>query len=93
MLQLRNETPFKAGIAVLPDRAGIDTLYVIVKATVTLRPTLALSNEQVPHAPADEYYADPATSSLRVASDMHIGKPGTDVLLIGSASAPGRKSW
>ena len=48
MLQLKNETPFKAAIAVLPDRAGIDTLHVIIKATLTLKPRLALARTQVP---------------------------------------------
>jgi hypothetical protein len=91
VLQLKNQTPFKAAIAVLPDRAGIDTLYVIVKATITLRPALSLAEEQVPPVMADEYYADPATSSLRVGSDMHIGKSGTDVLLVGRAWAPGKR--
>ena len=91
MLQLDNQTPFKAAIAVLPDRSGIDTLYVIVKGTVTLRPTLTLAEEQVPVTMADEYYDDPATSSLRYESEMHLGKTGTDVLLIGSASAPNGK--
>jgi hypothetical protein len=91
VLQLENRTPFKATIAVLPDRAGIDTLYVVVKATATLRPTLSLSEVQVPLAMADEYYGDPAASSLRIVSDMHIGKPGTDVLLVGSAWAPDRR--
>ena len=88
MLQLDNQTPFKATIALLPDRFGIDTLFVIIKATVTLRPSLALAELQVPLTMADEYYGDPAASSLRVASDMHIGKAGTDVVLIGSAWAP-----
>jgi hypothetical protein len=73
---------------VLPDRFGIDTLYVIVKATVTLRPTLLLAEVQVPPILADEYHDDPATSSLKCGSEMHIGKAGTDVLLIGSAWAP-----
>jgi hypothetical protein len=91
VLQLENRTPFKATIAILPDRAGIDTLYVVVKATATLRPSLSLAEVQVPPAMADEYYADPATSSLRTVSDMHIGKPGTDVLLVGSACAPDRR--
>lgn len=91
MLQLENRTQFKAAIAVLPDRSGIDTLYVIVKATVTLRPTLSLSEVQVPPVMADEYYGDPATSSLRLASEMHIGKSGTDVLLLGSAWAPDQR--
>jgi hypothetical protein len=88
VLQLENRTPFLATIAVLPDRSGIDTLYVIVKATVALRPTLSLADVQVPPTLADEYYDDPSTSSLRSASDMHIGKSGTDVLLIGRAWAP-----
>jgi hypothetical protein len=91
MLQLDNQTPFKATIALLPDRFGIDTLFVIVKATVTLRPTLKLAEVQVPLTMADEYYGDPAASSLRVASEMHIGKAGTDVVLIGSAWAPGQR--
>lgn len=87
MLQLDNQTPFKAAIAVLPDRFGVDTLYVVVKATVTLRPNLSLAPEQVPPTMADEYYDEPASSSLRSASEMHIGKPGTDVLLVGHAYA------
>jgi hypothetical protein len=87
VLQLENTTPFKAAIAVLPDRAGIDTLYVIVKATLNLRPALSLAEEQVAPVMADEYYGDPALTSLRASSEMHIGKTGTDVLLIGSARA------
>jgi len=88
VLQLVNESPFKATIAVFPDRTGIDTLYVIVKATVTLQPHLALAPEQLPLVAADEYYGDPASSSLKAVSDLHIGKPGTDVLITGHARAP-----
>ena len=91
MLQLENQTPFKAAIAVLPDRFGIDTLYVIVKATVALRPSLSMAEVQVPPTIADEYYGDPADSSLKYGSEMHIGKSGTDVLLIGSAWAAGKR--
>jgi hypothetical protein len=91
MLQLENQTPFKASIAVLPDRAGIDTLYVVIKATVNLRPTLSLAEVQVPPTLADEYYGDPTETSLRAVSDMHIGKSGTDVLLVGSAWAPDKR--
>jgi hypothetical protein len=91
MLQLDNQTPFKATIALLPDRFGIDTLFVIIKATVTLRPSLTLAEVQVPLTMADEYYGDPGASSLRVASEMHIGKAGTDVVLIGSAWAVGQR--
>jgi hypothetical protein len=87
MLQLANQTPFSASIAVLPNAAGIDTLYVIVKGASTLRPKLALAEEQVPVTMADEYYGDPASSSLKLTSEMHIGKLGTDVLLVGQAWA------
>lgn len=88
MLQLENKTPFAPAMTVFPDRRGIDTLYVMVKATLTLNPRLALSPVQVPPTAADEHYGEPATTSLRQATEMHIGKPGTDVLLVGSAWGP-----
>jgi len=88
VLQLVNETPFKATMAVLPDRAGIDTLYVVVRATVTLQPRIALAPEQLPPVMADEYYGDPAASSLKAVSELHIGKPGTDIVITGHARAP-----
>ncbi len=50
MLQLENQTPFAPSIAVLPDRKAIDTLYVIVKATMNLRPRLGLAETQLPVA-------------------------------------------
>jgi len=87
VLQLANQTPFKTAFAVLPDRFGIDTLYVVVKGTVTLRPALSLAPEQLPPTLADEYLDDPATSSLKYGSEMHLGKSGTDVILIGCAHA------
>jgi hypothetical protein len=97
MLQLENQTPFAAMMAVLPDANAIDTLYVILKATLQLRPRLALSPVQIPPHTADEYYDDPTASSLKQVSDMHIGKPGTDVLLVGQAWAarqqPVAQSW
>lgn len=88
MLQLDNQTPFYAVLSVLPNCAGVDTLYVIVKATLELLPKLALAPAQIPVTLADEHYSDPADSSLRQVSELHIGKPGTDVLLVGRAWAP-----
>ncbi|MGH8228995.1 MAG: DUF2169 family type VI secretion system accessory protein [Steroidobacteraceae bacterium] len=91
MLQIDNQTPFYAVLSVLPDRDAIDTLHVILKATLTLRPRLALASEQVPVTLADEYYGDSTNSSLSSVSEIHIGKPGTDVLLVGRAwGAQGR---
>lgn len=88
MLQIDNQTPFYAVLSVLPNRDAIDTLYVILKATLVLRPKLALAPAQLPVTLADEYYGDPTDSSLRASSEIHVGKPGTDVLLIGRAWGP-----
>lgn len=85
MLQIDNQTPFYAVLSVLPNRDAVDTLYVILKATLVLRPKLALAPAQLPVTLADEYYGDPTDSSLRASSEIHVGKPGTDVLLIGRA--------
>ncbi len=88
MLQIDNQTPFYAVLSVLPDRNAIETLHVILKATLVLRPRLALAAAQLPVTLADEYYGDPTDSSLKAVSEIHIGKPGTDVLLVGRAWAP-----
>jgi hypothetical protein len=89
MLQLKNETPFKAQIMLLPDRSGIDTLYTVVKATFTIGQSLGLAEEQVPVTLADEFFGEPTSSSIRAASDVSIGKPSTDVVINGSAWARG----
>jgi hypothetical protein len=88
MLQLDNQTPFACIFAVLPNREGIDTMFVVVKATVNLRPKIALAPKQIPPSLVDEYYEAPENSSLKSVSEMHIGKPGTDILLVGCARTP-----
>jgi hypothetical protein len=94
MLQLKNSTPFEAELLPVPDREGIDTVFVVVKGTFGLAQSLTVAEEQVPVALADTHYGDPAKSSVRVPSDFCLDKPGTDVLLIGSAWAPGgRAAW
>lgn len=92
MLQIDNQTPFYPVMAVLPNCDAVETLYVILKATLNLRPRLSLAPTQIPPAMADEYYDDPTTSSLKQVSDMHVGKPGTDVLLVGHCWAPGARA-
>lgn len=94
MLQLKNETPFKAQIMLLPDRNGIDTLYTVVKATFTIGESLGLAEKQVPVTLADEYFGEPTSSSIRAASDVSIGKPSTDIIINGSAWArAGTPTW
>jgi hypothetical protein len=89
MLQLKNGTPFKGTIMLMPDPDGIDSLYTVVKGTFTLGERVALADEQLPVAVEQQYHGDPFTSSIRVPSDVSLMKPGTDVLLLGSAHAPG----
>ena len=89
MLQLQNETPFPANIVVFPDPRGVETLYVTVRAAFRLAGMgLAVAEEQRPLQLADEYAGDPARSSLTRAGEVHLSKPGTDVVLIGEAFAP-----
>ncbi len=92
MLQFRNDSPFSGTILLLQDPAGVDSLYTVIKATFAIRPFLALADTQVPIAVEPEYHGDPDASSLKVPSDISLMKPGTDVLLIGSAYAPGGRS-
>jgi len=89
VLQLVNRSPFEPLITVLPDATGVDTLHVVVRATFTLRPVLSVATEQLAPVAADAYSGDPAESSPISVSELHIGKPGTDVVLIGTAIPPG----
>lgn len=94
MLQLTNRTPLPGSLIVLPDRHGIDTVYMVAKGTFTLGPAPRLAEAQAPVALLDEYHGEPAASSVRVPSDVSLEKPGTDVVLVGSACAPGdRPTW
>src|ERR1700754_4304032 len=94
MLQLKNSTGLAASMFLSPDQAGVDTLYAIVKGTFALDAPLApggeppLAEEQVPVTLSPVHWGDPATSSLKAASDMYLLKPATDVLLVGHAQAP-----
>ncbi|MDZ7924904.1 MAG: DUF2169 domain-containing protein [Marinagarivorans sp.] len=85
MLQLKNNTPFKAAFALYPDINGIDTLYVMAKATFVIGPQWTLAQEQIPIFEADEYCDEPGLSSLKNIGEYHIGKPSTDILMYGLA--------
>ena len=91
MLQLKNDTPFAAEIALFPNAQGIDTLYTIMKATFCYAGGWALAEEQILPQAEDEYWGEPGQSSLKSASDFHTGKPASDVIVIGSACAKDRQ--
>jgi hypothetical protein len=89
MLQFKNGTPFKGTIYLMPDAEGVDTLFTVVKATLTVGERLALAEEQAPVVLADEYHGEPGKSSIKTPSDVCLTKPAVDVLLLGTAYAPG----
>lgn len=88
MLQVRNETPFVGSLTLMPDADGIDTLVAVVKGTFTLGSEPQLAAEQVPVKPAAEHWGDPASSSMKAVPELLLPKPGTDVIVVGSAHAP-----
>lgn len=90
MLQVANQTPFTASLSVFPDPAGVETAYMIVKASFrTGAEGLELLKPQVPLLATDVFWGDPVSTSLRAAGEFGLLKPATDVLLVGHAVAPG----
>ena len=84
MLQLHNSTAFAADIVILPNEDGIDTLYVMAKAEFHVENgRLMLVEPQSPLKLQDEYQDTPHNSSLKWASDYHLCKSGTDVVILG----------
>jgi hypothetical protein len=92
MLQLQNNTPFAADFALFPNEDGIDTLYVIVKASFNIGQQWSLTDLQANIIQAEEYWSDPESSSVKYPSDFHPGKLCSDVIMNGSAFAPQGKA-
>ena len=91
MWQLNNISPFAATAALLPNEDAVDTLYVIVKATFQIGKKITLANDQHKPLNADVYWTEPGESSVKYASDMHIGKAATDIIMLGHACAPAQQ--
>lgn len=92
MLQFQNTTPFAGTVALTPDVDGTDSLWTIVKGTFSLSAEVTVAEKQVPIALADAFQGEPARTSLKSAADVALTKPGTDVLLLGTACAPGGRA-
>jgi hypothetical protein len=91
-VDIRNHTPFAAGIVVLLDRSGAEQLHVVLKATFAFTETgqLTVADEQQPIASADTFREDPASSSITQEAELMPLKPATDLFLVGSARAMAR---
>ena len=56
MPQLNNISPFAARTALLYNEDGVDTLYVMVKATFNIGKALTLADEQIKPMVTDVYW-------------------------------------
>lgn len=91
MLQLNNKTPFAAAMALFPNEECIDTLYVMVQSSFNIgRQWTLLANQPAP-IEADVHWGEPETTSLKTASDYHVGKTRTDIIMTGLACALNRQ--
>src|SRR5690625_222252 len=91
MLDIDNKTPFAAQYVLLPNPQGVDTLYVIVKASFNIGKQWTLADEQLPPLLEDVYWGEPGASSIKFPADAHTGKPTTDIAVLGNAcGAEGR---
>jgi len=91
-MQLVNATGMQAGYTMALDPDGRERIVVVIKGTFTIpreSGDLQLAEEQLPLVLADEFYGDPGLSAMRRESDFASVKPRCDVLVLGSAHAPG----
>ena len=94
-MKLINATGMAAGYTLGREPSGAEQLVVAVKGTFTLpargeEPTLA--DEQVPLTDADKFTGEPGLSAVTAECDWAPYKPRCDILLNGSAYAPGGKA-
>jgi hypothetical protein len=93
-LKLINATGMAAGYTLGMEPSGAERLVVAVKGTFTLPPRgeqPKLAEEQVPLTDADKFTGEPGLSAVTAECDWAPRKPRCDILLNGSAYAPGGK--
>lgn len=86
-MELLNQTPYAGRVLVAPDTAGAEAAVVVLKATFEVAPgeVPVVAPEQTEIALVDVYADEPGASSIVRPSDLCLGKPGTDLLLVGHA--------
>jgi hypothetical protein len=90
-LNLVNFTRFEAGLTLATDKDGYERVVVVTKGAFTILTDRACvrSKDQLPLVLADQYNGEPGLSSLKYESDFALNKPKTDIILNGTAYAPG----
>lgn len=92
-MDLVDRTPFSPLVFESVSPAGEPFQVVAVRGTFDIEPGKILrpNPEQLPIVAADEYRADPQTSSLRSANDLAPWKPNSDIIINATAHSPGGK--
>jgi hypothetical protein len=93
-VELINTTDMAAGYTLGLDPSGAERLVVVVKGTFTLPASgeeSKLAGQQVPLTDADSFTGKPGLSAVTAEADWAPQKPRCDILLNGSAYAPGGK--
>lgn len=87
-MHIENKTSLPLQAMVIPNEHGKHELIVVVKATFESLQALKLASDMQPIHQKDIFWGEPQSSSLRYANEMHLGKPGTDILVHAHAYAP-----
>ena len=90
-MHVTSASPLRVASRIWPTQHHRWTLTIVCKATYRLQPGESpLHDTQDPPHEDDTYWDDDPTRSLSVASDFAPFKPRADVVLVGSAYAPGQ---
>lgn len=91
-MELLNATKMQAGYTMGMEPSGREHLVVAVKGTFTIPPPgeePAMAEAQVPLVEADTFTGEPGHSAAVYEADYPLHKPRCDLLVLGSAYAPG----
>jgi hypothetical protein len=91
VLDLRNQTPYTCQSLPLTARNGATLLRIVLKGGFDILSDgqLGLAQKQPDVLMEDTYWGEPGKSSIRYESDVILGKPTTDLIIVGNARAPG----
>src|SRR3954463_15134316 len=91
MWRVKNYTPYKVHRTWGRDKDGVHEWIVAVKATYDVKPdgSVSLADEQLDVLLLPEFNGEEGLSSLRYDADLVGPKPTTDVIINGTAYAPG----
>jgi len=93
MWQLVNRTPYAAAQGWVRDLNGAETWLVVVKATFDVLDdgSATIAPEQPPPSRTPVYRGQPGRSSILYDSDFVLAKTTTDIIVNGTAYAPGTR--